>query len=156
MPDIGAAKVDAAFIPMKKSKNLLLICCLHLLLLAGCTEEDPQAQIPFATVDIELNLQDLRYQSLHTEGWIYVAGGVKGIVIVKESNSLYRAFERTCTYQPRETCARVDMHSSGFYLIDNCCKSQFDKFGNVTNGPASQPLLQYNTYMSGNFLIIRN
>lgn len=140
---------------MKKTKNWLLFLYPLLVLVAACSEEDPQAQIPFATVDIEINLQDLRYQSLHTEGWLYLNGGVRGIVLIKE-NTQYRAFERNCTYQPRDTCARVDMHSSGFYLIDDCCKSQFDKTGNVTNGPASQPLLQYTTYQNGNFLIIRN
>lgn len=155
MPAIGAVKADVASIPMTKIKNRLFFFCLLLALSVACSREDPQVQIPFVTVDIEINLQDLRYQSLHTEGWLYLNGGVRGIVLVKENNQ-YRAFERNCTYQPRDTCATVDMHSSGFYLIDDCCNSQFDKAGNVTNGPARQPLLQYTTYLDGNFLIIRN
>lgn len=131
---------------------------LSMLLIASCSDEEaPEQQIPYVPVDIEINLQDLRYQNLQTQGWMYLdAGGFRGLILIKESSSRYNALERACPYHPKEPCAVVEVHSSGFYLIDNCCGSQFDKSGNVTSGPARQPLLQYNTYQNGNFLIIRN
>lgn len=140
---------------MKKINHWLFLP-IFLLLVLGCQEDDPQAQMPFVPVDIEINLQDLRYQELHTNGWMYLNGGIKGLIIVKESPSVYRALDRACPYHPTDPCAKVDVHSSGFYLIDDCCGSRFEKTGNVTSGPAQQPLLQYNTYQNGNYLIIRN
>lgn len=143
---------------MKKIKaNILIVFSFLLLMAAACSGEDePRAEIPFVAIDIEFNLLDLRYQDLHTNGWMYMDGGVRGLIIIKESNNRYLALERTCPYHPQETCARVDVHSSGFYLLDDCCGSRFDKAGNVTTGPARQPLLQYTTYQNGNYLIIRN
>lgn len=135
-----------------------LILAFLMLLVAACSDNEvpPQQQFPFVPVDVEINVQDLRYQSLHNEGWLYVNGGVRGLLIIKEGTNIYRAYDRACPYHPRESCALVSMHSSTFYLMDDCCGSQFDKSGNVTKGPAQQPLFQYNTYQNGNFLIIRN
>jgi hypothetical protein len=140
----------------KRIQQLLPI--LLMLLVAACSDNEvpPRQQFPFVPVDVEINLQDLRYQNLHNEGWLYVDGGVHGLLIIKEGANLYRAFDRACPYHPREACAVVSMHSSTFYLVDDCCGSQFDKSGNVTKGPALQPLFQYTTYQNGNFLIIRN
>lgn len=164
MPATGAAKVEGAFIPMKKQKNSNLLSaafsllCLLLLLLSACgTEEEPQSAIPYAPVYMEINLDDLRYQNLHTAGWVYLQGGLRGIVLIKESDSRYLAFERTCPYQPQETCALIDMHNTGIYLHDeDCCGSRFDLRGQVLNGPASQPLRQYATARNGIYLVISN
>lgn len=156
MQAIRDVKVAVAFIAMKNS-SLSLLLFPWLLLLLACSDEAPQQQqFPYVPIDIEINLQDLRYQNLHLNGWSYVDGGIRGLIVIKESSSRYRVFDRACSYHPREDCAVVDMHSSGFYMVDDCCTSQFDKFGNVTKGPAQQPLLQYNTYQSGNYLTIRN
>lgn len=157
MPATWAVKVAVAFINIMMKHKVLILLLLMALGFFACEEEDPQANFPYVTVELEINLQDLRYQNLHTGGgWIYLNGGLGGLILIKEGNNQYRAFDRACPYHPRESCALVEMHSSGFYLIDNCCGSQFDKSGNVTTGPANQPLMQYPTYQSGNFLSIRN
>lgn len=151
----GDAKVAVASTnTMRKLKQyLFIIGCV--LCVSACSDES-NVQVPVVSVFEEINLQDLRYQNLHISGWIYLEGGVRGILLIKESESRYLAFDRACTYHPKEACAQVEMHSSGFYLLDDCCGSQFDKTGNVLQGPAQQPLLQYSTSRNGNFLTIQN
>ena len=145
----------AAFTLMKISKPFLFL--IFLFLFAACTEEEPRPPIPYVPVNIEINLQDLRYQSLHNEGWLYLEGGYRGIILIKDGPNVYRALERACPYHPTDPCAKVEMHSSSLYLFDACCDSHFSKLGNVTSGPAQHPLLQYNTYQSGtNYLVISN
>ncbi|EMR02664.1 Rieske (2Fe-2S) protein [Cesiribacter andamanensis] len=139
------------------NKGLALLLALMAMLFTACDEEEPQGSIPYVPVYIEINLDDLRYQNLNSGGWVYLEGGIRGIVLIKESDSRYLAFERTCTYQPQEECARVEMHPTGIYLHDeSCCGSQFDRRGQVLKGPASQPLRQYATARNGVYLIISN
>lgn len=131
-----------------------LFCCW--LGLSGCSSDELEAPIPIVPVYEEINLQDIRYQNLHIGGWIYLEGGVRGLVLIKQSEFHYIALDRACTYHPEDPCAVVEMHSSGLYLLDNCCGSQFEKTGGVIKGPAQRPLLQYNTYINGNYLTIQN
>jgi nitrite reductase/ring-hydroxylating ferredoxin subunit len=142
----------------KKTNPLwLLFAAVSLLFFSACGDEEPQGSIPYVPVFLEINLDDLRYQNLHTGGWVYLQGGIKGIVVIKESESRYLAFERTCPYQPQDECAQVAMHSTGIYLHDDvCCGSRFDLRGQVLNGPATQGLRPYATSKNGNYLVISN
>ena len=89
-------------------------------------------------------------------GYIYVDGGVRGIIIYHESVNSYKAYDRNCTFQPTDPCATVEMHSSGFYIEDTCCSSNFDLNGFPTGGPALFPLKEYNVSISGDILFVYN
>jgi len=138
---------------IQKSKFFLI-----LLSLVGCTRDlsdDPIPIIPFVDVVINLNLPE--YLSLRTDGGNkeLSTGGVRGLIIYRVSATSYIAYERNCSYHPNEACATVNVHSSGFFMIDPCCSSNFSfTDGTPTGGPAWRPLQRYRTQLNGTTLII--
>jgi nitrite reductase/ring-hydroxylating ferredoxin subunit len=125
-------------------------------LLACSSASDAQPQIPLAAVNEVLFLTDQQNSNLRFDnGAVYIKGGVRGIVVVRQNASTYLAFERTCPYQPLDTCARVKIEPF-LRLFDPCCNSQFSLQGQPQGGPAARPLRQYSTALSGNTLTITN
>ena len=57
-------------------------------------------------------------------GWIYVSGGVKGIIVYRKSISEFMAFDRNCTYNSNDPCAVVYVDSSNIIATDTCCNSR--------------------------------
>jgi hypothetical protein len=127
------------------------------LLLAACNStNDAQPQIPLAAVNELVVLTDQQNSNLRFDnGAVYIKGGVRGIIVVRQNASSYLAFERNCPYQPLDTCARVKIDPF-IRLYDPCCQSQFSFLGQVQGGPATRNLRQYNTALSGNLLTITN
>lgn len=114
--------------------------------------------VPLVSVNLSLYINNPSYAKLNAVGgWMYVAGGVKGILIYRYSSSEFRAYDRDCTYQPTNGCA-VSVNTTNIIAIDSsCCHSQFSIVdGSVTQGPASTPLKAYNTSFDGNILQIFN
>lgn len=89
-----------------------------------------------------------------TGGFVYLDGGQRGILLYRADNDVYYAFERACPHHPREACAKIEVHSSGLYMQDACCGSSFNFNGQVTGGPARDPLARYETNLEGNILTI--
>jgi hypothetical protein len=126
-------------------------------MVSSCDNTDPEDEIPFALVNETINLTNQQYLSLQfNRGHVNIDGGVRGITIYRVSETEYRAFERNCSFEPLNTCARVEVDGSGLFLIDSCCSSSFDFNGFPTGGPATLPLRQYLTLLQGNFLTITN
>ncbi|QIX63488.1 hypothetical protein FY528_10890 [Hymenobacter lutimineralis] len=128
-------------------------------MLAGCSDSgtDAEPQIPLAIVNESLLLTQQEYTALRFDGgMIYHPGGVRGLLIIRQSASVYLAFERNCPFQPYDACAQVEIDASRLFLVDKCCNSQFDLKGQVQAGPARRPLRQYGTALSGNTLTITN
>ncbi len=124
---------------------------------SGCEEETRPSEIPFVFTEFTINLNLQEYIPLLTNGgYVLDNRGYKGIIIYRESENVYYAIERACTYNPLEPCEIVTVDQSGFFLIDKCCGSTFDFQGNPTGSPANRPLLLYNTYLENNFLTISN
>jgi len=115
--------------------------------------DDPVPYVPFDAIVINLNLP--AYAGLKTNNYVYVNdGGVRGLILFRQSNTSYLAFERNCTYHPNEACSTVEVHSSTLYMVDACCSSTFNFQGEPTGGPAWRPLIQYNTSLKGTELTI--
>ena len=129
---------------------------LLILVMFACNDDRPESQIPFAIVNRTINLTNQQYLSLQLVGGSTVINdeGVRGIIIYRQDQNTYKAFERTCSYEPLNSCARVEVDSSGFFMIDPCCTSSFDFNGFPTGGPATLPLREYFTIIEGNFLTI--
>lgn len=135
--------------------SLLFIICIFSF--SGCEESNNDSNIPFAIVEETLNLNNFEFLDLKVIGGIVeINAGVRGIIIIHESNNVFRAFEKNCSYMPLNACADVEVDQSGIFLIDQCCSSKFDFGGFPFEGPASRPLLEYNTILSGNLLRITN
>lgn len=136
--------------------NLFLAGVL-IFIFAGCEETKNESDIPFAIVEETINLNNFEFLALKTiGGYVEINAGVRGIIIIRESNNVYRAFEKNCSYQPLNSCANVEVDESGLFLIDLCCASKFDFSGFPFEGPATRPLLEYQTMLSNNFLRVSN
>ena len=142
---------------MGKLSRLLALSFLLMSITSGCEDSDDGNRIPFVFVDETINLNNFEFLPLKTlGGFVTINAGVRGIIIYRESNSVYRAFEKNCSYEPQNECADVEVDQSGLFLIDPCCTSKFDFQGFPTEGPATRPLLEYDSRLSGNTLRISN
>ena len=141
------------------------ITLCYSLIVSGCgAKNDDQPLIPYAPVNLSLNLTNQQYARLRNDnGAVSLPvkgpagdGGVKGVVVVRQSPGVFLAFERNCPYRPFDACAVVSLDQSRLFMRDSCCNSQFDLRGQTTGGPAPLPLKQYSTSVQGNLLNITN
>ncbi len=138
-------------------RNLFITAFSALFLLACSDKNERVDYIPNVHVNEQINLTNIQYTALRQDrGFVYLSGGVRGIIIIRQSSNRYLAFEQNCTYQPFDSCATVKVDASSLFLQDDCCGSQFDFTGAVIAGPARFPLKQYSTSLSGNLLYITN
>ena len=153
MQDIMAGNRVGAFILMSKHLRLVILFFVAL----SCEPSIEESGVPNVAVNEEINLSDIDNIDLkQIGGYIYVQGGVRGIIVIHESLNLYRAYDRNCTFQPAEASAVVDVNSSGFYIEDTSCTSTFDLNGFPTGGPAEFPLKEYGVSLAGDILFIFN
>ncbi|MFC1729686.1 hypothetical protein ACFL6I_05060 [candidate division KSB1 bacterium] len=136
--------------------SIIIFFTLTLIILS-CKKEDSNP-VPNKDINIYINPNSTQYLELNTVGgWVYLTDGVggKGLLVYRLSNEQFLAFDRTCTYDPNEACAIIEMESSGLNAIDSCCGSRFLIIdGSVTTGPATVSLKQYKTTYDGNMLHI--
>lgn len=142
-------------------KTNRLISLALLLLVAGQSGCDPDLTddaipyVNFPEILIDLNLP--AYTALKTDGgsMYFNDGGVRGLILYRESATSYLAWERNCSFQPNEACATVNIDASGLFMADACCGSTFSfERGNPTGGVAWRPLRRYSTSLSSSTLTI--
>ena len=145
--------------------SLFTLHSLFLILVACGSKNNDQPLIPYAPVNLSLNITNQQYAALRTDNGAVTLpvkgpagdGGVKGVIVVRQSAGSYLAFERNCPYQPYDACALVSLDkNSRLFMRDSCCNSQFDLKGQITGGPTSRPLKQYSTSLQGSLLNITN
>lgn len=138
-------------------KKLTFIILSFSLLLAAC-KKDQESTVPNTAVDITIYTTNPSFINLNAVGgWVYVTGGVRGILIYRKSTSEFMAYDRNCTYDPTATCATVVVDASNILVKDTCCHSSFSIYdGSVTQGPATLPLKAYATSFDGSVLHIYN
>ena len=141
-----------------RPRNLALLV-IGLFFCAVCSSCDPQIEdgIPLAFVEIDINLNQSDYLDLRRDGgYVYILGGVKGIILYRESPEVYRAFERNSPVNPSQACAIVDVDQSGLFIVDPCSGATFDFDGLPSNGISRFPLRIYATTLDNNWLYIRS
>lgn len=144
---------------MNQTRFLLFNITLTLLLGFGsCQNENPRVDIPFRFVNEQIPINSIQYQKLWNPGGhvLLPGAGYKGIIVVNAGGNIYKAYERACTFDPRAECSLIEMDETELFLIDHCCNSSFNLQGIPIGGPASIPLLEYQTIIDGNMLIISN
>lgn len=113
-------------------------------------------EIPVVFVDIEINLNDPSYNNLLITGnYLYVTGGVNGIIVYRKSFDEFTAFERTCPHDP--DCGKVIVDEENLLAKDTiCCGSEFSLIidGAVSKGPSKFPLKKYSTLYNNNSKIL--
>lgn len=136
--------------------RLIIIIAISIVFFSGCNK-DQNAQIPLVSVNLNLNLNNPEFVHLKTDnGWTYVSGGSRGIVVYR-TNGTYKAYDRHCPYNPTNSCGLVSVDVTNITGLDDCCGSKFlMSSGQVTQGPAVNPLKAYNTSLNGDVLHIGN
>jgi len=134
---------------MKRNKIQWIV---GIILTIGSVQTYGQAIFP----EITVNLTYPQFQRLKSdEGYAYISGGMRGIILYRVNENSILAFDRACPHHPEASCAEVQVDMSSLFLIDRCCKSTFNfENGSPTGGPAQRPLLQYHTELSGMVLKI--
>jgi hypothetical protein len=114
--------------------------------------------VPSRPVEMSLYPNDPTYFKVQfIGGWMYVSGGINGIVLYRKSEEEFVAVERTSSQLPDNAAAAVKVMSDNFTLRDSISDSHWRIFdGTVTKGPATWPLRLYYTSYDGSRLIIRN
>jgi nitrite reductase/ring-hydroxylating ferredoxin subunit len=139
-------------------KSFLSLTAILIILIIGGCKKDTNNGVPITPVDIYLYTNNPSFVNLNgVGGWVYVTGGVRGILIYRKSPSEFMAYDRNCTYQSSDACATVVVDATNILATDTCCHSKFSMYdGSVTQAPAGLPLKAYNTTYDGNVLHIYN
>ncbi|MEO5571107.1 MAG: hypothetical protein ABIT08_15595 [Bacteroidia bacterium] len=138
-----------------KIRLLVSLLIIHFLLLTSCGNDNT---VQGTYVDTYIYLTEPSAIQLNAVGgWIYYAGGSKGLIIYRRSTNEFSAYDRQCTYDPNASCSLLQVQSSGLSVVDSCCGSEFNLvYGSVTKGPASQSMIQYKTFYDGNSVHVYN
>lgn len=128
------------------------------LFLVGSCKKNETNGVPVAAVDIYIYANNPSFINLNAVGgWVYITGGVRGILVYRKSTSEFMAYDRNCTYQSTDACATVVVDATNIIATDTCCHSKFSIYdGSVLQAPAVLPLKAYNTTFDGNVLHIYN
>ncbi len=135
----------------------------------ACKRETPQDfTVPNVPVNITINISLPEYLDLQIPGrWVYVDGGVRGIIVFHDFDGSFYAMDRNCSYKSQDSCATVSVEPTsntfarcGSYNgtdFTPCCNSSFYLGGGtVSEGPAIYNLKPYNVSRNGQFIFIRN
>jgi hypothetical protein len=122
----------------------------------GSCEPQLQDEIPYVLVEIDVNLNNTEFFDLSNDGgYVYILGGVRGIIIYRENENDYRAFERNSPIDAFAACSTIDVDASGLFMVDPCHNVFYDFEGLPISGN-SLPLRQYETILDRNWLYIRS
>ncbi len=134
---------------------------LAFFLLTSCSRNNQGInQIPDIFFEQTYSLNLPQFQSLNSVGgMVALPIGYRGTFLYRASITEFRAYERTCSWQPLTPCHVLNLDSASLILLRcGCCTSSWNFEGQVTNGPASFPLKRYTTLFStsSNTLTITN
>lgn len=164
MPGTMAEKQARAFTSMM-NRFFFGLTLIGLIAFSSCnrTANEP---IPTGPVNITIDLNLADYQALIVPGnFIYVEGGVKGVLVMHDYDDNWHAFERTCAWEPLSSCSKIWVDTPNIQLrcgnptaggFVKCCESQYYFNGFPSNGPARGSLARYRISRIGNLLQIYN
>jgi hypothetical protein len=139
----------------------ITVISVLLFLLAGILpscETNRGQIIPYVKVDVDLDL----YAELGNMGigttLILPNEGHQGIVLYREDDLLFHAYDLTCTeYPEHDEAVEEDEDFVGVFKCPEC-ESRYVLLNGAypDSGPADYPLVEYRTSIQGNLLIITN
>jgi nitrite reductase/ring-hydroxylating ferredoxin subunit len=136
----------------------ILSLIVFVFLLPQCKKENQQNEIPVVAVNIAIDPNSTEFIRLNAvNGWEYITGGYRGIIVFRASSNGFLAYERSCPYDWDKTTTRLIVDSSGITTICPSCKSKFILLdGTPYGGPSPYPMKQYQTTYNGSILYIYN
>jgi len=145
---------------MARIPHIILIFTMLLIggtIISSCESNRGQI-IPYVQVNVNLDL----YAQLGTLGigstMVIPDEGYQGIVLYREDDMLFHAYDMTCTEYPKHDAGVVrDTIFDGVYTCPRC-NSRFVIINGAypDSGPAQFPLVEYRTSIQGNLLLISN
>jgi len=131
-----------------------------MVLMSSCDKDRDYDEIPFAYVDFYINPNSTIYWELNSpNGWIYLVANSpsRGILVYRDLNDQFLAYERTCAHDPLVDEARIEVEASSITAACPSCKTKYILLdGYPFEGPGKRPLKRYQTSYNGNTLHIYN
>ncbi|MBA3683619.1 MAG: hypothetical protein H0W73_21020 [Bacteroidetes bacterium] len=144
-------------------RNIILISFIFLVAFVACnkkskTQNASDNPVPYVQVDMTIYPNDPLYFKIQAiGGWMYVNGGINGLIVYRKSQQEFVALERTSSYLPDNPAAKGKVMPDNFTVRDTISDSRWQMYdGTVSQGPAAWPLRVYGTNYDGNSLRIRN
>ena len=135
--------------------KLQIFFVLLFLVSASCkkNKNHPIASIP---LDITIDLTLPSYIELTgIGGWAYVNGGIKGIIVYRQSYDVFVAFERQSPEDPENTCSSglVPNADNFLQLDDPCSNAKFSLYDGSPISGSEWGLRQYQVVWNGSNLL---
>jgi nitrite reductase/ring-hydroxylating ferredoxin subunit len=114
--------------------------------------------VPSVAVNFEATLTDPRLNALKTpNGAVIIDGyGVAGLILFREADGTYAAYDRCSSYQPQNQCA-VTLDNPTLTATDPCSGSKFSlSDGTPVKGPATGSLRSYAVNVSNFEIFVSN
>ncbi|MCC6599227.1 MAG: hypothetical protein IT223_00970 [Crocinitomicaceae bacterium] len=126
-------------------KNLLYIALLITMSGVSCRDRT-QEQLPQQSFDILININEPAFFDLSVpSGWVYYTGSNVRLIIYRKSTDEFMAYDARSTYNIQGGCY-VEVASDNIIINDPCSGSQWIiTDGSVSQGPATYPLISYDT-----------
>lgn len=116
--------------------------------------------VPSIAFDVEIDMTLPTYQDLTGPGgWAYVNAGIKGIVVYRQSQEVFVAWERMSPEDPEGKCTSglVSDSSNFLQLNDPCSDARFSMYDGSPIANSKWGLRKYQTVWGGsNILRIYN
>jgi nitrite reductase/ring-hydroxylating ferredoxin subunit len=129
---------------------VITLCCL------SCGKET--GVIPNVSVNFEADVNDPRLAALNSPGGaIIIHGyGVAGLIIYREADQTYAAYDACSTYMPQNHCA-VILDNNSLTCTDPCSGSKFSLIdGTPVKAPATRALKSYSINVSNFEIFVSN
>lgn len=128
-----------------------------ILVLAGVScRKNRVHPVPSIAFEIQVDMNLPSYQELNNVGgWAYVNGGIKGIVVYRQSVDVFVAWERMSPEDPEMTCASglVSDSTNFLQLTDPCSNAVFSMYDGSPIANSNWGLRKYQTEWSGSNLL---
>lgn len=136
-------------------KKLLLLAGAALTL-SGCVKS--AADIPNVAVNLSIPTTDPRVSALNVRGGAVIVNGygVAGLILYREADGSYAAYDRCSTVNPQNHCA-VTLDAGNFTVTDPCTGAKWTLIdGSPVKAPATISLKGYNINVANYEIYVSN
>ena len=136
-------------------KRLLLLLTISLTFFSCGKKGDV---IPSIAVNFQASLSDPRLSALNVYGGAVLINGygVAGLILYRESDGSYAAYDRCSSYLPQNHCA-VTLDAGNFTATDPCSGAKFSLIdGTPVKAPATRSLRSYSVSVSNFEIFVSN
>ena len=146
----------------KSLSKVLIFCVLATTaVFVSCANPDDNV-VPWVEVRVRINTLDAKYIDLQSDGGRIVIKnegyGNNGIIVYRLSESIFNAYDCTCTYEVSDTCAVTLDEGNIAGAVCPVCGSKYELIncGMPTSGKARHSLKSYRVSYNEPYLRIFN